>query len=847
MIPFYTVSVTPDIPEKISRLKEFAYNFWFSWNEPARELFARLDRTLWEQVYHNPVKFLIKVNPDLLRKAAEEEEYLRAYKQVVNDFDKYMSAGGWFGYRYPEYSSRLVAYFSAEFGLHESHPIYSGGLGLLAGDHCKSASDLGVPLVAVGLLYRHGYFTQRINAEGRQEAEYPFQNYHEMPMKPVTKGNGEDLTIAVELPGRAVYVRIWKAQVGKVDLYLLDTDLQANTVGDRLITAQLYGGARENRISQEIILGIGGVRALRAMGIKPDVWHVNEGHAAFLNLERVREKVAAGLKSDVSIEVVRSNTLFTTHTPVPAGHDLFSPELIEEYLGDLRKQLGMTREEFLCLGWDEKARAFNMTVLALNLSDFKNGVSKLHGRVSREMFRSKYGNIPAEEVPISSITNGVHTETWMAPEFKDLMKKYAGEDWNRNLEDPGMWDKVDLIPDEVLWNTHIQIKMKLIRFCRESLRARRIRNFEPRERVAEVSGYLSPDALIIGFARRFATYKRAIMIFRDLDRLASLVNDTERPLQLVFAGKAHPADQPGQELIKRIIDISKQEPFRGKIIFLENYDINVARHLVRGVDVWLNTPRRPQEASGTSGMKAAINGVINCSVLDGWWPEAYNGKNGFAIGEERDYPDNEIQDRDDSSSLYDVLENRIIPLFFDRDGGVPRGWTAYMKNSIKTVGLGFSTDRMVREYVKKFYIPAIERGHYLRKDNFAATEKLESYKDFLRKNWHQVSIYDVRNESPEVKKAGENLSLNTTVRLGNIQHHNVSVEIVYGGVDGDNLHDIKTTPMTMVDQVGDGIYRYRGIITLPQGSIGYTVRVRPASPYLAHAFDLPLVSWAGLN
>lgn len=847
MIPFYTVSATPEIPERISRLKEIAYNFWFGWNEPAIELFSRLDPVLWEEANHNPVRFLIRVRPEILEKAALDREYQRLYDQVMNRYDRYMAAEKWFNRRFPEYSGQTVAYFSAEFGLHESHPIYSGGLGLLAGDHCKSSSDLGVPLVAVGLLYRQGYFTQRINREGWQEAEYPLHNYYEMPMKPVLGDDGEELTVSVDLPGRRVGIRIWRVLVGRINLYLLDTDLPRNTREDRAITDQLYGGSRDIRISQEIVLGIGGVRALRAMGVDPQIWHINEGHAAFLCLERIREKVSRGIRPDVAVEAVKSNTLFTTHTPVPAGHDLFSVEMMDYYFGHYYPQMGMSREEFICLGLDEERQAFNMTVLALNLSDFKNGVSELHARVSRRMFCRLYGCIQEEEVPISHITNGVHTETWMSPVIKDLMTKYAGPDWNRNIGDPDMWEKVGSIPDEVLWSAHLQLKKELIDFARGRLKAQRKRNFESRARVGEVDGYLDPNALIIGFARRFATYKRAVLLFRDLDRLASIMNNPRRPVQLIFAGKAHPADRPGQEMIKRVVELSELDPFRGKIIFLENYDINIARHLVRGVDVWLNNPRRPQEASGTSGMKAAVNGVVNFSVLDGWWAEGYNGRNGFAIGEGRDYPADELQDRDDSLSLYSVLENEIIPVFFSRERGLPPGWLAFMKNSIKTVGLQYSTHRMVKEYTERFYIPAANRGRHFRQDNFAVAEKVKSFKDFLRENWHQVAVSEVSNEKGPVKRAGENMVLDSVVRLGSIWHHDVSVEIVYGDVEGENLNNIKTTPMSLVDKMADGVYRYRGSFSLPQGAVGYTVRVRPVSPDFAHRFDLPLVTWAGVD
>jgi starch phosphorylase len=848
MYSFYTVPVIPEIPEKISRLKEIAYNYWFSWNEPAQQLFSRLDRSLWEDVYHNPVKFLLRVRPGVLERAASDIKFLELYDQVTDSFDRYMAADTWFYRRYPMHAGKAVAYFSAEFGLHESHPIYSGGLGMLAGDHCKSAGDLGVPLVAVGLLYRQGYFTQRINRACRQEAEYPLQNYHEMPMKPVRESGGEELTVSVDLPGRKVYIRVWQVKVGKVDLYLLDTDLSANSSEDRFITAQLYGGSRDVRLAQEIVLGIGGVRALRAMGVNPFAWHINEGHPAFLCLERIREKVGSGVTPDVAEEAVRSNTLFTVHTPVPAGHDIFSTEMMDCYFGDYYRQLGMSREEFIGLGWDDGQKVFNMTVLALRMSDFKNGVSRMHGQVSRRMFKRLFGEVPLEEVPISYVTNGVHTGTWMAPRIKDLMNKYAGGGWEKRSRDPGIWAMVESIPDEALWAAHLELKNELIGFVREHLKRQRTRNFESRDRVDEVAGYLSPDALIIGFARRFATYKRAALIFSDMERLASLVNNPARPVRFVLAGKAHPADTPGQELISRVCEISNQDPFRGKIIFLENYDINVARYLIRGSDVWLNNPRRPHEASGTSGMKAAVNGVLNFSVLDGWWPEVYNGKNGFSIGEYRDYPVEDVQDRDDSLSLYSVLENLILPAFFDKEGGVPRKWISYMKNSIKTIGVQFSAERMVREYTEYFYVPAIGRGEHFRENGFAVAEKVNMLKDFLKKNWHQVTVCNVESDNGYSngysKEAGDNLVINSTVSLGKIWHHDVSVEIVYGSVSGESLGNIKTSPMTLTEQSGEGLYRYRGSITLPQGAVGFTVRVRPANPNFIHRFDLPLVTWA---
>ncbi len=840
---FNTISVIPEIPERIARLREIAYNFWFSWNDQAAGIFSAIDDKLWEDVYHNPVRFLIKVSGQALEKAAADKKYLDLYDQTLKKYDEYMSSGSWFSDKFPAYRKETIAYFSAEFGLHESHPIYSGGLGLLAGDHCKSSSDLGIPLVAVGLLYRQGYFSQFLNREGWQEAEYPIQNYHEMPMKPVTDDHGRELKIYVDLPGRKVAIRIWVVRVGKINLYLLDTDLPENTAGDCCITAQLYGGSRDIRICQEIILGIGGVKVLRAMGINPGVWHINEGHAAFLCLERIREKVSSGIKPGAAIEAVKANTLFTTHTPVPAGHDIFEPEMIRYYFGDYYPQLGMDWDEFFSLGFDRKTGAFNMTNLALNLSAYRNAVSKLHARVSRDMFSPFFG-CPREEVPISYITNGVHIETWMAPGFKKIMAENVCHKWRQKVTQPEIWEKVDGIPDELLWKTHMQLKMELVEFARKRLKLQRIRNYEFGDRISEIDGYLDPDALIIGFARRFATYKRAALIFRDLDRLASIVNNPLCPVQLIFAGKAHPADKPGQEIIKKVFEISNMEAFKGKIVFIENYDINVARHMIRGVDVWLNNPRRPQEASGTSGMKAAINGVVNFSVLDGWWAEAYNGENGFAIGEEKEYYSDEIQDRDDSLSIYKVLEHDIIPVFFDRQKNIPVKWIQIMKNSIKTAGRYFNSHRMVIQYTQDFYLPAMQGGTSFREDNFALAGKINDLKVFFNQNWHQVAIKDVSCVSNRVKKAGEEITVDSVIHLGPFGHGDISAEIVYGDVEEGCLINLRTSPMQAVERIEEGIYKYRGSFKLPQGTVGYTVRVRPANPGLASNFGLPLVTWA---
>lgn len=846
MYSFCTLSVIPRIPREISRLDEIAYNFWFSWHRPAQELFYRINDPLWEEVYHNPVKFLLRVQPKELEMAATDQAYLELYQRVISDFDKYLNASSWYNDRYPGHAGQVIAYFSAEFGLHESHPIYSGGLGLLAGDHCKSASDLGLPLVGVGLLYKQGYFTQRINREGWQEAEYPHQNFYEMPMRPAIARDGSDVMVRVDMPGRQVCCRVWQVVVGRINIYLLDTDISSNSREDRCITAQLYGGSRDIRIAQEMVLGIGGVRALRELGITPYMWHINEGHAAFMCLERLREKIKNGIDRDIAREAIKANTLFTTHTPVPAGHDVFSSEMMDHFFGGSFGEFNMSRDQFMALGWDEQRHAFNMTVLALNMSGYCNGVSKLHGQVSRKMFRRLFGEVSVDEVPIAHVTNGVHIGTWMAQNYKILLEQYLGSGWMAGIMDKSMWQRVEAIPDEVFWRHHMELKAELINFCRERLKQQRIRNYESADRVTEVENYLNPEALTIGFARRFATYKRAALIFSDIDRLARLVNDSRRPVQFVFAGKAHPADHPGQEVIKRVYEYSNQEVFRGKVVFIENYDIDVARHLLLGVDIWLNNPRRPEEASGTSGMKAAANGVVNFSVLDGWWPEAYNGSNGFVVGEEKNYINEEMQDREDSHSLYRVLEDLIIPLYYKKEAGISADWVNYMKSSMKTVTPVYNTRRMVTEYTEKFYVPGITRGINFRQGDFKVAARLDSFKDFLRENWSQVAVTAVETSGDGKLNAGDSLAVYATVKLGTIWHDDVCVEIAYGRIDCDTLVDLKTHEMKLENKVSEGTYRYFGSMQLPQGALGFTVRVRPTSPDFAVDFEVPLVTWASV-
>ncbi|KJS13887.1 MAG: alpha-glucan phosphorylase [Peptococcaceae bacterium BRH_c8a] len=845
MFYFRTVSVNPLLPERIHRLRELSRNLWFSWNKQARELFKDMDPRLWEQVGHNPVKLLLQVRREDLDRAASDKAYLSKYDVVMNEFDDYMSGEKWLQRLHPQYKNRVIAYFSAEFGLHESCPVYSGGLGVLAGDHAKSASDLGLPLVGVGLMYRHGYFNQRINRDGWQEAVYPDLNFNEMPVLPVVGESGLETTVAVEYPDRTVFARVWEVKVGLTRIFLLDSDLPLNLKEDRKITGQLYGGGCENRIAQEIMLGVGGVRALKAMGIIPLVWHINEGHAAFLTLERLREMVSAGIPASTARDAVRSNTVFTTHTPVPAGHDVFDRPLAESYLRELCRDTGMECEAFIEQGWDAQQGEFNMTLLAMRMTGYCNGVSKLHGEVSRHMFHRFYPGLPVEEVPITSVTNGVHADSWIAETWKNVFDRYLGQGWKEpgNAGDIGL--KLNEIPDREIWDAHNRLKDSMVRFVREKMREQKHRHRENPEAMAEVDNVLIPGALTIGFARRFATYKRATLIFKEPDRLASILNNPDRPVQIIFAGKAHPADRAGMELIRNILDYTHQEHFRGKVVFLEDYDISVARNLVHGVDIWLNTPVWPMEASGTSGMKAAMNGVLHCSVLDGWWPEGYNGKNGFSIGRPSDMQFNQPdQDRDDTINLYRVLEELVIPLYYDRQDNVSAQWVAMMRESIRTAIEHFSSARMVSEYTERLYIPAIDRGIAFMESGLEVAEQTGRFKKFMQENWHHVRVDHVATNGKWNMEVGEELELESVVKLGPITPESVTVEITFGDDRGGYLDHLKTRPMDLQGQVGEGAYRFVGRLPLGQGTFGYTVRVKPDYRDRVAMFDTPLVRWA---
>ena len=698
-----------ELPESIHRLNELAENIWWVWQGDARELFRTWDYPLWRRTRHNPVKMLQSLTPEKIEQLAKNIPFRRRLDKLMMRFDADMANGHtWFAQTYPDVKSRPIAYFSAEFGLHNSLPIYSGGLGILSGDHCKESSDLGVPLVGIGFMYPQGYFRQRIPAHGWQEAVYQELDFQDTPIRPVTTSDGERLTVQVQLDTRQVLVQVWCVQVGRVRLFLIDTDIDKNAPWDRELTARLYGGDREMRIQQEVILGIGGARVLRALGIQPAVWHMNEGHSTFLIAERIRELVQSGQNFEQARDLVARTSIFTTHTPVPAGHDAFSFHLIEKYFWHFWEQMGLDRQQFLELGTQtDSSDSFNMTLLAIKNANRINGVSKLHGQITRKMWANLWTDKPS---PIISITNGVHTPTWISGEMDRLLKRYLGPDWLERHDEPAVWERIHDVPDRKLWEVKQGLKRKMFTSIWDRARQGWIEGEADPMQLITSGTLLDPEALTIGFARRFATYKRATLIFRDIERLKRILLDPDRPVQLIFAGKAHPADEPGKHLIQQVVDLAKDHTLGARVAFVQDYDMNLAQFLVQGADVWLNNPRIPREASGTSGQKAALNGVPNLSVLDGWWPEAYNGANGWAIGETGTFSNKEDEkegDQADANSLYSLLEEEVVPLYYQRDvDGVPRGWVQVMKESMLTVGPAFSMRRMLKEYVELLYVPA---------------------------------------------------------------------------------------------------------------------------------------------
>jgi starch phosphorylase len=844
-----TFTVSPSLPQELANLRELAFNLRWTWHHETIELFRRLDRDLWEECYHNPVLMLGKVSQERLRTAADDDGFIAHMERVYSSLTDYTQGETWYQKKYSRSDKPRIAYFSAEFGITESLPIYSGGLGILAGDHLKSASELGLPLIGVGLLYQQGYFQQYLNADGWQQESYPINDFYNLPLVLERGEDGKPVTATVDLPGRAVTIQIWRLQVGRAPLFLLDTNIPANSREDQDITDALYGGGPELRIKQEIIIGIGGLRALDALGLWPDVCHMNEGHSAFLGLERIRVLMTReGLSFEEAREAAAAGNVFTTHTPVPAGIDIFPPHLVETYFRHYYPSLGLTRDQFLALGCEnphDPQQGFNMAVLAMRVASLVNGVSQLHGTVARRMWQSMWQGVPGDEVPIDAITNGIHYRSWISNDMAGLFDRYLGPRWIAEPANQTVWERVERIPDEELWRTHERRRERLVAFARRRLARQLERRGSPPAEVEQATEVLHPDALTIGFGRRFATYKRATLLFHDLERLAQLLGNPERPVQILFCGKAHPNDEGGKAFIKEIIHHARRAEVRNHIVFIEDYDMNVARYLVQGVDVWLNTPRRPREASGTSGMKATANGALNLSIIDGWWAEAYTPDVGWAIGRGEEYEDLAYQDAVESAALYDVLEKEVVPLFYARGrDDLPRGWIAKMKAAMRTLCPFFNTNRMVREYAESLYLPAAERHWHLIDEHMAGARALAAWKRHLHQNWPKIQFEMIEADADELK-VGDVLHVRVQIRLGDLTAEDVTVQLYQGMVD-DRGDIPKGAPLTMQPQdEQDGLYTFTGAIPcLNSGRFGYAVRVLPCHHDLVHPFEPGMILWA---
>ena len=849
-----TFTAIPNLPPELERLRELAYNVRWAWHENTRELFRRLGDELWYATGNNPVKLLGMIPQQRLQEATRDEAFLAHLSDVCADFDAYMKGSATrFSSGHGQDKSPLIAYFSAEFGVTECLPIFAGGLGVLAGDHLKSSSDMGVPLVGIGLMYQQGYFRQHLDESGWQWESYAVNDPAVLPLRLAHDDGGNPVKVSITIAGRLVYARVWHLQVGRVPLYLLDTNFAANpNPEDRDLTDYLYGGGDDLRIRQEMLLGIGGARVLRTLGIHPDVCHINEGHSAFLTLERIRVYMQeAGLSFTQAQVITTAGTVFTTHTPVEAGHDRFSSQLMDRYLtGYVEDTLGLSRREFFSLGRDNPdhdGQPFGMTKLALGMSSAINGVAKLHGEVSRKMWQHQWPAIPEEEVPIGHITNGVHLSSWYAEPLKRLFVRYLGPRYMERVSDPRIWERIHQIPDDALWRTHVDRRGRLITIARQILRRQLKRNGAPQSQLAEAARTLDTRALTIGFARRFATYKRATLLLKDLDRLSAILNDPDRPVQVIFAGKAHPMDEPGKKLIKEIYALSRRAPFKGKIVFLQDYDMNVARYLVQGCDLWLNTPRRPREASGTSGMKAAANGVLNCSILDGWWDEGYAPELGWAIGGRESYNDHAYQDQLEASMLYDTLEHEIVPLFYTRNtDNIPEGWLKRMKESIAICSAGFNSDRMVQEYVDKVYFPAARRFERLSENEMQKTYALADWWERVRNAWSQLRVVLPGAGPMGEHMVGDKFTVRARVHLGELLPEDVSVQLCLGEANAAGEIDNPVMESMQVDHSdGRGEFVYETQVTCgSSGFQGYTVRVHPLHSDLARSLRYRLATWA---
>jgi glycogen phosphorylase len=845
--------VRPDLPDELQPLRIIAMNMWFTWNPEANRLFQALDPNLWEATNHNPVMLLSRLQPDRIREIMEDNALIERVRQLERSFDNYVSNIENYSFNLERPIDYRIAYFSMEYGIAECLPIYSGGLGVLAGDHLKSASNLCFPLIGLGLLYQKGYFRQYLNIDGWQQESYPDNDFYNIPITPVGDGSGGQLSFDIELADVPVKILIWKVQVGRIPLYLLDSSHPSNPESARRITAELYGGDLEMRIQQEIVLGIGGARALYLLGLWPFVYHLNEGHAAFAAFERIRQTMTIYKTSfEVAMEAVTASTVFTTHTPVPAGIDLFSQELVEKYFRKYMESLGMTVKDLLELGCaspEDKTSPFSMAVLALRLSRGVNAVSKLHCNVSKKMWRSLWPSIDDDDIPIGFVTNGVHIPSYLSKEMSDLFDRYLGEGWIEEPDNAKVWSRVYNIPHDQLWSVHETRRERLVNFCRRRLMKQMVSGGGSTIDKRRVREYLNPEAITIGFSRRFAPYKRAGLIFSDLERLFRIMSDKRRPVQFIFAGKAHPKDMIGKEIIKKVVHQSRSEGFQRNIVFIEDYDINVARYLVQGCDLWLNTPKRPKEACGTSGMKAAANGVLNLSVLDGWWPEAYDGTNGWSIGGNESYPDSEDEDIVDAEQLYDKLEYEIIPLFFDRaPDGLPHGWIEKMKNSMAKISGYFNSHRMIEQYMEEYYLQAGLAHQILGENKLTRAAELSEWKRKMRSLWKEINVLEVSVPSSDRVSLGQTLQVTASIQLGKLGNEEVVVDLCHGvlGQDGDSekLLNRNITAMVSEEQISPGVWRFKGNINCEEtGVFAYNIRVLPFHPYLFNPLSMNLVAW----
>ncbi|MDA8108441.1 MAG: alpha-glucan family phosphorylase [Betaproteobacteria bacterium] len=843
----YRLDVRPLLPPPLQRLDELSNDLWYSWNRATRALFARLHPALWAAAGHSPKAFLRTIDQTHLERAASDPAFLSAFHRVLSAYDTYHGEP-------PRGVTQLeagdvVAYFCAEFGLHESLPIYSGGLGILAGDHCKTASDMGLPFVGVGLLYRHGYFQQTIDAEGRQHAAYADTDFDLLPIVPVLRADGRELRIALGMPGGALQIKVWRARIGHVQLYLLDTDIEENSERDRYITHQLYVGNQGTRLEQEIVLGVGGMRALAELGVAPVCWHLNEGHPAFVVLERIRALMAGGLGFDAALEAVAANTVFTTHTPVPAGHDHFPEDLVRQYLASACPELAGHLDAALAIGHADSTQDFNLTALAVRGSRHQNGVSRIHEQVSSRVCAELWPQIEPDENPVRHITNGVHVSTFLADAWHDLFDEHIGVGWTQRLTDAEHWLRVRHIPDPQFWSVHQSLKSQMLHLVRYRIREQHARNQGSEahlDRILKLADPENPNILTIGFARRFATYKRATLLFRNLAWLREIMGDPRRQVVFIFAGKAHPADQPGQDLIRRIAEVARMPEFESRILLVEGYDLRLARRLVTGVDVWMNNPVYPMEASGTSGIKAGVNGVINLSVLDGWWGEGYNGKNGWAIKPASSALDAPRRDEEEARTLYELLQDQVIPLYYAvGPAGYSPGWVAMAKESIASLTPRFSSVRMLSEYAGHCYAPAIRQWRELSRNGFEAARTIAAWKAKVRQGWAGVSLRRVDQPVTRIDHGGA-VRIAVAAKLNGLAPEDLAVEVLLArpGTElaSQSLERGQLACERALPESGEHLY---SLDLAPEqcGRIEYRIRAYPCHDQLTHPFEMGMMIW----